>query len=294
MYKSHSLENAYECCRRITAKYSKTFYLGTLLMRPTKRRALWAIYAWCRRTDDLVDEHQANLTTLDTLAAWEERLEAIFALNPPENEADLALMDTLERCSLNIQHFRDLIAGQRMDLQQNRYETFADLYLYCYRVAGTVGLMCIDVMGAEKAGVDVSQEAITLGVANQLTNILRDVGEDARRGRIYIPLQELGQLNYTEADLFQGILDERWRQLMQWQIQRVRQFYAQAEKGISALSRDTRLSVWTSLIFYRKILDVIEDNDYNVFRYRAHVSTPQKLLALPLAWWKAQPSPEIL
>ncbi|BAY45054.1 phytoene synthase [Kalymmatonema gypsitolerans NIES-4073] len=280
-----SVENAYECCRQVTAKHAKTFYLGTLLMPPAKRRAIWAIYAWCRRTDDLVDQYQAKPTTLSTLAAWEEDLEAIFA-GKPKDEPDLALADTLAHFPLDIQPFRDMIAGQRMDLERCRYEKFTDLHLYCYRVAGTVGLMSMAVMGVEKTGADVSREAIALGIANQLTNILRDVGEDAGRGRIYIPLQELAQFSYTEADLLQGVIDERWRQLMQWQIHRAKHFYTLAEQGIPALSRDARLPVFASLMLYRRILDVIESNGYDVFNRRAYVPMPRKLLTLPIAWWK--------
>lgn len=282
-----SVENAYECCRQITAKNSKTFYLGTLLMPRSKRQAVWAIYAWCRRIDDLVDQPQNAQTTLDTLTAWEERLKGIFAGHPVD-EADLALVKTLEYFPLDIQPFQDLIAGQKMDLQYSRYKTFTDLYLYCYRVAGTVGLISMSVMGVERSGVNVSQEAIALGIANQLTNIIRDVGEDARRGRIYIPLEELEQFNYTEAELLQGVNNQQWREMMQWQIQRARQFYVQAEKGISALSKDARCPVWASLMLYRKILDVIEHNNYDVFRRRAYVPTFQKLLTVPLAWQKAQ------
>lgn len=282
-----TIETAYEICRRVTAKSSKTFYLSSLLLPPLKRQAIWAIYTWCRRTDDLVDEPQPYSITLDTLAAWEKHLEDIFA-GYPKDEADVALIDTLQRFPLEIQPFRDMITGQWMDLQQNRYETFNDLYLYCYRVAGTVGLMCTAVMGLERTGTDVLQAAINLGIANQLTNILRDVGEDARRGRIYIPLEELAQFNYTEAELLQGVIDERWRQLMQWQIQRAKNTYMQSEHLINLLSDDSRFSVALSVIGYQRILDAIELNDYDVFQHRAYVSTIKKVLILPLAWWKTR------
>ncbi|HEY9752414.1 MAG TPA: phytoene synthase, partial [Coleofasciculaceae cyanobacterium] len=228
-----SLEESYEICRQITATFSKTFYLGTLLMSEEKRRAIWAIYVWCRRTDELVDGPRAGATTPETLDQWEHHLESIFAGNPIDDE-DVALVDTLSRFPIDIQPFRDMIAGQRMDLYRSRYETFDELNLYCYRVAGTVGLMSTAVMGVDetvskapwdsangKVGVP-TEAAIALGVANQLTNILRDVGEDARRGRIYLPLEELTLFNYTEDDLFNGVIDQRWRELMRFQIQRAR------------------------------------------------------------------------
>lgn len=293
-----SIEDSYELCRQVTAKYSKTFYLGTLLMPEEKRRAIWAIYVWCRRTDELVDGPRASFTTDETLDQWEGQLESIFAGTPLE-DADVALVDTLERFPVDIQPFRDMIAGQRMDLYRSRYETFEELNLYCYRVAGTVGLMTTPVMGVDttvrtapwdvyrNVQHDPTEEAIALGIANQLTNILRDVGEDARRGRIYLPLEDLALFNYTEADLFNGVVDERWRSLMQFQIQRARKFYASAEAGISSLSPDARFPVWAALMLYRGILDVIERNQYDVFRKRAYVPGPQKLTYLPIARLRA-------
>lgn len=293
-----SLEDAYELCRQTTAKYSKTFYLGTLLMPEAKRRAIWAIYVWCRRTDELVDGPRAALTTDTTLDQWEHQLESIFAGNPID-DPDVALVDTLQRFPVEIQPFRDMIAGQRMDLYRSRYQTFEELNLYCYRVAGTVGLMTTPVMGIDTtsrtapwdlyspAKADPTEQAIALGIANQLTNILRDVGEDARRGRIYIPLDELALFNYTEADLVNGVVDDRWRELMRFQIQRARKFFAEAERGINALSRDARFPVWAALMLYSGILNEIERNDYDVFRKRAYVPGPRKLTCLPIARLRA-------
>jgi 15-cis-phytoene synthase len=291
------LEDAYELCRQVTAEYAKTFYLGTRLMSEEKRRAIWAIYVWCRRTDELVDGAQAENTTDATLDQWERNLESIFAGHPVDN-ADVALVDTLKRYPIDIQPFRDMIAGQRMDLYRSRYETFEELELYCYRVAGTVGLMSTAVMGIDTSlgGAPWSRsqprpnpvpEAIALGIANQLTNILRDVGEDARRGRIYLPMEDLERFNYTEKDLFKGVVDDRWRSLMRFQIQRARQFYVEAEKGISQLSPDARFPVWSALLLYSQILDVIERNQYDVFRKRAYVPKWQKFLSLPIARLRA-------
>ncbi len=293
-----SRSDAYEFCRQITAKYSKTFYLATLLMPEEKRRAIWAIYVWCRRTDELMDGPQSRLTTPETLDRWEQQLESVFA-GQPLDDGDVALVDTLERFPLDIQPFRDMIAGQRMDLHRSRYETFDELKLYCYRVAGTVGLMTSPVLGfdnsdskapwdCQRNGNDPVEEAIALGIANQLANILRDVGEDARRGRIYLPLEELALFDYTEQDLFNGVVDDRWHELMRFQIQRARKFFTEAESGIRGLSRDSRWPVWAALMLYQGILDVIERNQYDVFTQRAYVSKSRKLLALPVAWLRAQ------
>lgn len=293
-----SVESSYELCRQITAKYAKTFYLGTLLMPEAKRRAIWAIYAWCRRTDELVDGPQSSTTTFETLDRWERHLESVFG-GVPVDDQDVALVDTLQRFPMDIQPFRDMIAGQRMDLYRSRYETFEELNLYCYRVAGTVGLMSTAVLGVDTSNYttpwncdrDVyipTEEAIALGIANQLTNILRDVGEDARRGRIYLPLEELALFNYTEQDLFNGVVDERWRELMRFQIQRARKFFVQAEKGIRLLNPDARWPVWAATMLYSKILEAIERNNYDVFRQRAYVSSPRKLVNIPVALLRAK------
>ncbi|MBD2480519.1 MULTISPECIES: 15-cis-phytoene synthase CrtB [Planktothrix] len=292
-----SLEDSYELCRQVTAEYAKTFYLGTQLMPEAKRRAIWAIYVWCRRTDELVDGPMAATTTEETLDRWEEHLEALFA-GHPRDDVDVAMVDTLGRFPLDIQPFRDMIAGQRMDLYRNRYQTFEELELYCYRVAGTVGLMSTAVMGVAPPVITPwnpnpeiiipNQEAIALGIANQLTNILRDVGEDARRGRIYLPLDDLALFNYTEEDLFKGIVDDRWQELMRFEIQRARKFYAEAEKGISVLSEEIRWPVWTALVLYRQILDEIERNEYDVFSKRAYVPKWRKMMALPVALLRAK------
>nr|WP_320056803.1 phytoene synthase [Pseudanabaena sp. PCC 7367] len=288
-----SISQAYEICRHITAKHAKTFYLGSMLMAKPKRNAIWAIYAWCRRTDELVDGIQFQPTTFQTLADWESQLEATFTGNPTV-APDLALANTVKNYPLSIEPFKDMIAGMRMDLECDRYQSFEELYLYCYRVAGTVGLMSAAVMGFNTTDstliADSTEAAIALGIAMQLTNILRDIGEDAQRGRIYLPLDELAQFGYSEADLLNGVVDDRWIALMKFQIDRAREFYKKAEAGISFLCHDARWPVWASLILYRNILDVIERNNYQVFNERAFVSKPRKLLTLPWAWLRAQTS----
>ncbi|MGL5942881.1 MAG: 15-cis-phytoene synthase CrtB [Waterburya sp.] len=293
-----SVDKSYELCRQITAEYAKTFYLGTLLMPTEKSKAIWAIYAWCRLTDELVDGTKARYTTKETLAEWEQQLESVFA-GYALDETDVALVDTIQHYPMGIQPFRDMIAGQRMDLERNRYQTFEELQLYCYRVAGTVGLMSNAVLGISMDSNGVpwqrdqpiyvpTEEAIALGIAMQLTNILRDVGEDMQRDRIYLPLDDLHAFNYTEADLLAGVIDERWKALMKFQIKRAREYYKKAEKGIRYLIRDSRLPVWASLMHYQGILKEIEANDYDVFNKRAFVAKYKKTISLPIAWLRAQ------
>lgn len=294
-----SLEDAYEECRQETAQWAKTFYLGTLLMPPAKRRAIWAIYVWCRRTDELMDSAEAQARPLDELQArldaWEERTRAMFDGHVVDG-LDLVMRDTLDRYPQPLQPYLDMIEGQRMDLRQHRYSTFEELELYCYRVAGTVGLMTQEVMGLDQAYTsapwsdvpDPSQAAVALGIANQLTNILRDVGEDRGRGRIYLPLDELARFGVSEDQLMAGVVDDNWRALMAFQLQRARDWFARSEAGVRWLAADARWPVWASLRLYRGILDVIEQHGYDVFNRRAFVPMAGKLLDLPWSFVVAQ------
>jgi phytoene synthase len=294
-----SLEEAYEECRQETAQWAKTFYLGTLLMPPAKRRAIWAIYVWCRRTDELMDSAEAQARPLDELQArldaWEDRTRALFDGHVVDG-LDLVMRDTLDRYPQPLQPYLDMIEGQRMDLRQHRYSTFEELELYCYRVAGTVGLMTQEVMGLDQAYTsapwsdvpDTSQAAVALGIANQLTNILRDVGEDRGRGRIYLPLDELARFGVSEDQLMAGVVDDNWRALMAFQLQRARDWFARSEAGVRWLAADARWPVWASLRLYRGILDVIEEHGYDVFNRRAFVPMAGKLLDLPWSFVVAQ------
>ena len=293
------LDAAYESCRQETATWAKTFYLGTLLLPHEKRRAIWAIYVWCRRTDELMDSAEAQARPVSELAdrldRWEENTRGIFS-GQVTSDLDAVMVDTLERFPQSIQPYLDMIEGQRMDLTWTRYATFDDLRLYCYRVAGTVGLMTQGVMGLDAAYTtapwsdvpNTSDAAVALGIANQLTNILRDVGEDRGRGRIYLPQEDLTRFGYSEEDLLAGRLNDAWRELMAFQLERARAWFARSEAGIRWLSADARWPVWTSLRLYRGILDVIEQLDYDVFQNRAYVGRLGKMLELPRSFVIAQ------
>ncbi|KAJ4828806.1 hypothetical protein Tsubulata_010822 [Turnera subulata] len=288
------LSEAYERCREVCAEYAKTFYLGTMLMTPERRRAIWAIYVWCRRTDELVDGPNASHITPTALDRWEARLEDLFQ-GRPFDMLDAALADTVVRFPVDIQPFKDMIEGMRMDLRKSRYQNFDELYLYCYYVAGTVGLMSVPVMGiapeSQASTESVYNAALALGIANQLTNILRDVGEDARRGRVYLPQDELAQAGLSDDDIFAGKVTDKWRNFMKSQIKRARMFFDEAEKGVRELSSASRWPVLASLLLYRQILDEIEANDYNNFTKRAYVGKAKKIAALPMAYAKSIISP---
>ncbi len=290
-----NLEDAYEACRKETAKWAKTFYLGTMLLPPEKRKAIWAIYVWCRRTDELMDSSEAQTKSKselsDRLNKWEYKTKQIFA-GTIEDDLDAVMADTLQQFPQSIQPYIDMIEGQRMDLDKTRYKTFEELELYCYRVAGTVGLMTQGVIGIDaaytsnpnKPSPDTSKAAIALGIANQLTNILRDVGEDRGRGRIYLPLEDLNKFNYSEEDLLKGKINENWKALMTFQLARAREWFNKSEEGIKWLSIDARWPIWASLRLYSGILNSIEKLDYDVFNNRAYVKSWVKAFDLPISY----------
>lgn len=288
------LSEAYDRCGEVCAEYAKTFYLGTLLMTPERRRAIWAIYVWCRRTDELVDGPNASHITPTALDRWESRLDDLFQ-GRPFDMLDAALSDTVAKFPVDIQPFKDMIEGMRMDLRKSRYKNFDELYLYCYYVAGTVALMSVPIMGisphSQATTESVYNAALALGIANQLTNILRDVGEDASRGRVYLPQDEMAQAGLSDDDIFAGKVTDKWRNFMKSQIKRARMFFDEAEKGVLELNEASRWPVWASLLLYRQILDEIEANDYNNFTKRAYVSKAKKLLSLPIAYAKSMVPP---
>ena len=289
------LEQAYEICRKETQQWAKTFYLGTLLLPQEKRKAIWAIYVWCRRTDEIMDSVEASTKSQnelsDNLDEWEENTKNVFKGNI-KSELDSVLLDTIEKYPQSIKPYLDMIDGQRMDLNKFRYKDFDELKLYCYRVAGTVGLMTQNVMGIDSAYTsapwsampDPSEAAIALGIANQLTNILRDVGEDRQRGRIYLPQADIEKFNYSEEELLQGKINKQWKSLMNFQLTRAREWFQKSEDGIKWLSSDARWPVWTSLRLYRGILDSIERLDYDVFNNRAFVKNSVKALEIPISF----------
>lgn len=284
---------AYRRCEYVTKLFSKTFYMGTSLMARDARKHVWAIYAWCRRTDDLVDSPRALLnreTLRNDLNQWRERLDLIWA-DKPVDLFDYAMADTVKRYpTLSIEPYRDMIDGMVMDIPgmgQDRYANFDELYVYCYRVAGTVGMMTLPILGVADGYTEeqAAEPAIALGIALQLTNILRDVGEDLERGRIYLPLDEIKAFGLTEEDLFRCEVTPKYREFMKFQIQRARDYYKKAEAGVPMLAPEARIAVRASLDLYSRILDVVERNDYDNLRKRAYTTKLEKLAILPSSLW---------
>ena len=279
-----ALDSAYRYCANITRTNSRTFYLASLLLPGDKQRAVQALYAFCRSTDDLVDETQGLSHADNVFANWHGRLS-----NPHPAAHDpvpLAWADAQARYRIPRGYSDQLIAGVTRDRTQKRYQSFAELTEYCYGVASTVGLMSMHIVGF------VSREAlpyaVKLGIALQLTNILRDIGEDWRMGRLYLPLDELGAFGLREADLAAGRVDDRWRAFMRFQIDRVQRLYDEAAPGIALLYTDGRFAIAAATGLYRAILDEIESNDYDVFGRRAHLGLWDKLHRLPALWWKSR------
>jgi phytoene synthase len=281
-HSSNELERGYAQAEQVTRHNSKSFYLASALLPPAKRRAARVLYAFCRFTDDIVDE--PGVDAARQLALWRARA---LTVQPAANDALLqAWHDVRVRHRIPVTYVRHLLDGISLDLTLSRYETFDELARYCYGVASTVGLMAMHIIGFRDRSA--LPYAVKLGVALQLTNILRDVGEDYLQGRIYLPQEDLRRFGYSENDLARGITDARFRALMDFEIARTRQLYAEAWGGIRLLSRDGRFAIAAAADLYRAILEKIEQNGYDVFNQRAHLSAAEKLLRLPRLWWAAQ------
>jgi 15-cis-phytoene synthase len=276
------LQEAYRYCDAITQSHSRTFFLASAMLPAGKRRAMRALYAFCRVTDDMVDgNHRASESALQR---W--RAQAFGEHVSEGSPVALAWADTRARYQIPQRFAEQLVDGVAQDLEQKRYERFEDLATYCYRVASTVGLMAMHIIGYNSN--EAIPYAIRLGVALQLTNILRDVGEDWRTGRLYLPKQELCRFGLTEDDVAEGRTDRRWQAFMRFQITRNQRLYREAMPGIAMLAPDGRLAVTAAAELYRAILEDIQAHQGEVFQRRAFVSTPEKLRRIPAIWMKSR------
>lgn len=269
-----SLDACYDQCLAIVRHHSKSFWLSSRFLPFHKRRAVWAVYAFCRTADDIVDRVAEPAERLAAIDAWESQLHAAYN-GRPDGPIYAALADAVARYDIPLQAALDLLRGARLDITVSRYATYNALSDYCYLVASTVGIMTLPVLGV--TAVDAPDYAIELGRAMQLTNILRDVGEDARLGRIYLPAEDLARFGYTEADLFASVVDDRFIALMRFEIARARALYREAQPGIAKLAPESRYAVRLALHLYRAILDAIELNGYDVFAKRAFVPLHAKI-----------------
>jgi phytoene synthase len=293
MTQSSELRASYAYCRSLHAAHGKTYYLATLLLPAEKRPAVSALYGFARAADDVVDTSPAL-----TPEQRGERLEAWFATalhgNSGDGDADggtpraagnplPALRDTIERYDIPLHLFESFLVSMRMDLTVTGYQKYADLEQYMYGSAAVIGLQMLPVLG--HPGVpyeEAAPYARDLGIAFQLTNFLRDVGEDLRRGRVYLPQESLDTAGVTREHLARGIIDQPIRQLLSGEIARTRQLYEAARPGIDLLAPTSRDCMRTAFTLYRGILDEIERSDFDVLRTRGTVPRRRRLaVALP-------------
>lgn len=281
------LRYAYAHCRSITRKHAKTFYMATRFLPYHKQRGIFAIYGLCRTLDDIVDEspasnihnHRSKAEIINELEQFRVDLISAYRGVEQSNSVLIAFSDVLNRYHISLEHPLTLLDGVKMDLVKNRYENFDELYEYSYKVASVVGLMTTEIFGYKNQ--DAINHAVELGIAMQLTNILRDVGEDLSRNRIYLPKEDLDQFGITEEDLFKRQVTPEFSELMKFQIERARRYYKKADKGIAMLEKDSRLPVLLARENYSRILNKIEENQYQVFTRRAYLNATEKFSILP-------------
>lgn len=300
--------------RALTRASRSNFYYAFLFLPKHKREALYAVYAFCRVTDDLVDEaagassdptQAASRTSaspgtlpsagtpspagifspagtpIERLKAWRAELEACFR-GEATHPVTQRLAETIRTFRIPHGYFEELLNGVEMDLVRFRYATFAELQQYCYRVAGVVGLMCIEIFGYSQPATRTYAQH--LGTAFQLTNILRDLATDGERGRIYLPQEDLERFGYAEADLLERRVTPAFRDLMRFEVGRARQFYAAARAALPAEDRRTMLAAEIMGAIYARILDRIEAAGYDVFSRRIRLSDTHRLW-LALGCW---------
>jgi phytoene synthase len=308
---SKELKEAYKYCESVTKENAKSFYFANKFLPKNKQKAVYALYALCRNVDDEVDEAEVNSPeeAIRAVEKWQKKLNRVYsgqwsvvggqmeensALStqhplPFPQESELVMLaweDMLQTYDIPEEIPLDLMKGVLMDTHINRYETFEELYIYCYRVASTVGLMSSEILGyADKIALEYAE---ALGIAMQLTNILRDIREDAEMDRIYLPQEDLRKFGVSEEQIFANKINENFVNLMKFQIKRAREYYEKGEKGIPLLEKDSRFCVLLASRLYGQILDEIEKQNYNIFEQRAFTSKGQKLLSVPRIWREAR------
>jgi phytoene synthase len=267
-----------EYCQQKAASSGSSFYYSFLFLPPERRRAITALYAFCREVDDVVDEGMDPQVAAAKLVWWRNEVQNLFA-GKPQHPVMRALEPFRERFGLSAARLNEIIDGMEMDLRQSRYLDWKGLEAYCYRVASVVGLLAAGIFGyRDERTLDYAKD---LGIAFQLTNIIRDVGEDARKNRVYLPVEDLQRFGVPAADILQAKETPAFRSLMAFEAQRARQFY---ERAMSALPPEDRRSQRPGLIMaaiYRTLLDEIERGGFQVLKERTSLTPLRKLW---IAW----------
>jgi len=273
-------EEDYARCAEITRQSSSNFYYAFMLLPAERRRALYAVYAFCRFVDDIADDGAAAQPAL-LLERWRMELRNVYG-GAVERPVSRALADNVRRFNIPQRYFEEVIDGVEMDLTRKRYATFAELGLYCRRVASAVGLICIEIFGYRNPATRVYAER--LGLAFQLTNIIRDVREDAARDRIYLPLEDLRRFGVGEQEILQSAYTPGFSRLMEFEAARARQFYQEAAAALAPEDRSSMLAAEGMRLIYAALLERISRSGYRVFDRRLSVSAPRKLFLVGRAW----------
>lgn len=275
-----ALEEDYARCASITRRSSSNFYYAFMLLPAESRQALYSVYAFCRFVDDIADD-QSMGNPAGLLARWREELERVFN-GTPAHPISRALAHNVRRFAIPRRYFEEIIDGVEMDLGRTRYASFEELRLYCYRVASAVGLVCIEIFGYRNPRTRVYAEH--LGIAFQLTNIIRDVSEDAARGRIYLPLEDLARFSVGEDEILRGVDNPALRHLLEFEVERARAFYLQAEQALPAEDRAAMVCAEAMRSIYHALLERIASKGCRVIGRRYRLSTPRKLYLVGRTW----------
>jgi len=271
-----------DIAKEITKKSNSSFYYAFNLLPQEKREAMNTVYAFCRQTDDIVDTgSETSDLKYEKLRKW--RIELEKSLDGYSDYQILnKLASTIQKFNIPLEPFFELLIGMEMDLQKNRYLTFEDLQLYCYRVASTVGLMCIEIFGYKHAST--RDFAVNLGIALQLTNILRDVKKDADKGRIYLPQEDLKKYGYAEKDLLNSTYNENFQNMMKFEVQRAKEYFDKATNSLNLEDKKAMFAARAMQHIYYRMLNKIVDADYDVYRTKIRISKFKKV-GISLGVW---------
>ena len=279
------LRESYEACRRLNASHGKTYYLATLLLPSWKRPYVHALYGFARYADEIVDDLASTLTDAekaDWLVGWGEQFLRDVEAGGSDHEISRAVVDTVRRWDIPIAYVEAFLASMRMDLTVTDYATYDDLMTYVYGSAAVIGLQMVPVLEPLVPRQVADPYAADLGIAFQLSNFLRDVGEDLQRGRVYLPLEDLEVFGVTREHLEHGVVDGPVRRLMAFEVARTREIYRTASHGVRLLHPTSRPCIETALALYGGILDEIEKADYQVLGQRVSVGKGRRAaVALP-------------
>lgn len=284
-----ALRESYERCRQLNAAHGKTYYLATLLLPPGKRPYVHALYGFARYADEIVDDLSSTLSDqekADWLGAWGDAFLADVRTGRSDDPVARAVVDTVLRWEIPLEHFEAFLHSMRMDLTVTEYQTYEDLYEYVYGSAAVIGLQMVPIL--EPTTPEAYERAMDLGVAFQLANFVRDVGEDLDRGRVYLPMAELNAAGVTRADLEQRIATPTIKHALREQIARVRMLEERSRSGITMLHPSSQDCIEAARVLYCGIVDAVESIDYEVFTRRATVPMTRRLAVAGPAWRRAR------